>query len=406
MELPAVFSVVGRELLLMIPCILRCEGEGDTALSFPLCAEWLATTVHTLGVDASGKGGRLGSQAQRIEEGTKCSIRDVKAAAKHDLIYESWMSTAELNSNGESDKKPAKEKDTSTVPLSFWKLSNGKKFYRGYILEATQIEEVFKREPVFVQLRDDVGATTYSVSHTVEAVVHLWSLGVLTAAGCGIGSVHAVVRSNLLVEPSEVEEGEIRKQQQHPVESLYESAVATQPVASFAYSVDLVPRRKELKKEQSAAFVMLKQQRSSDDFTRVGCQLLSSIQMAKATRSLQKKRTQVLFPCRYFTEERCTKIERRQDSLSHTVEAVVHLWSLGVLTAAGCGIGSVHAVVRSNLLVEPSEVEEGEICSPYWGLTPCPSGAWLFSLFVLFLGNPGFTAGRGFNPAGGAPGGG
>ncbi|KZV50378.1 MIT family transporter: magnesium/cobalt ion [Dorcoceras hygrometricum] len=44
-------------------------------------------------------------------------------------------------------------------------------------------------------------------------------------------------------------------------------------------------------------------------------------------------------------------------------------------------------------------------CSPYWGLTPCPSGAWLFSLFVLFSGNPGFTAGRGFNPAGGAPGG-
>ncbi|KZV50538.1 hypothetical protein F511_27024 [Dorcoceras hygrometricum] len=28
------------------------------------------------------------------------------------------MSTAELNSNGESDKKPAKEKDASTVPLS------------------------------------------------------------------------------------------------------------------------------------------------------------------------------------------------------------------------------------------------------------------------------------------------
>ncbi|KZV27993.1 hypothetical protein F511_27319 [Dorcoceras hygrometricum] len=45
-------------------------------------------------------------------------------------------------------------------------------------------------------------------------------------------------------------------------------------------------------------------------------------------------------------------------------------------------------------------------CSPYWGLTPCPSGAWFVSLFVLFSGNPGFTAGRGFNPAGGAPGGG
>ncbi|KZV36161.1 beta-1,4-mannosyl-glycoprotein 4-beta-N-acetylglucosaminyltransferase-like [Dorcoceras hygrometricum] len=32
----------------------------------------------------------------------------------------------------------------------------------------------------------------YVVSHTVEAVVHLCSLGVLTAAGCEIGSVHAV----------------------------------------------------------------------------------------------------------------------------------------------------------------------------------------------------------------------
>ncbi|KZV31895.1 hypothetical protein F511_42369 [Dorcoceras hygrometricum] len=44
------------------------------------------------------------------------------------------------------------------------------------------------------------------------------------------------------------------------------------------------------------------------------------------------------------------------------------------------------------------------LISPYWGLTPCPSGAWFVSLFVLFLGNPGFTAGRGFNPAGGAAG--
>ncbi|KZV34407.1 hypothetical protein F511_33774 [Dorcoceras hygrometricum] len=45
-------------------------------------------------------------------------------------------------------------------------------------------------------------------------------------------------------------------------------------------------------------------------------------------------------------------------------------------------------------------------CSPYWGLTPCPSGAWFVSLFVLFSGNPGFTACRGFNQAGGVPGGG
>ncbi|KZV28107.1 hypothetical protein F511_17258 [Dorcoceras hygrometricum] len=34
--------------------------SGDTALSFLLCAEWLATTVHRLGIDASGKGGRVG----------------------------------------------------------------------------------------------------------------------------------------------------------------------------------------------------------------------------------------------------------------------------------------------------------------------------------------------------------
>ncbi|KZV23249.1 TMV resistance protein N-like [Dorcoceras hygrometricum] len=55
-------------------------------------------------------------QAQRIEEGTKCSSRGDKSAAKQLTNYR-WMSTAELNSNGESDKKPAKEKDTSTVPL-------------------------------------------------------------------------------------------------------------------------------------------------------------------------------------------------------------------------------------------------------------------------------------------------
>ncbi|KZV27185.1 hypothetical protein F511_30723 [Dorcoceras hygrometricum] len=55
------------------------------------------------------------------------------------------------------------------------------------------------------------------------------------------------------------------------------------------------------------------------------------------------------------------KDQSRESVVSHTAAAVVHLWSLGVLTAAGCGIGSVHAVVRSNLLVEPSEVEEGEM---------------------------------------------
>ncbi|KZV18781.1 hypothetical protein F511_15019 [Dorcoceras hygrometricum] len=39
-----------------------------------------------------------------------------------------------------------------------------------------------------------------------------------------------------------------------------------------------------------------KQLTTYEEFTRAGCQLLSSIQMEKTTRSLQKKRTQVLFP--------------------------------------------------------------------------------------------------------------
>ncbi|KZV39122.1 hypothetical protein F511_15349 [Dorcoceras hygrometricum] len=99
------------------------------------------------------------------------------------------MSTAELNSNGENDKKPAKEKDT--------------KIHSQFIGE-----RISKRLSVPIQARRRK-THVYVVSHTVAAVVHLRSLGVLTAAGCGIGSVHAVVRSNLLVEPSEVEEGEM-----------------------------------------------------------------------------------------------------------------------------------------------------------------------------------------------------
>ncbi|KZV52026.1 cysteine protease [Dorcoceras hygrometricum] len=54
-------------------------------------------------------------------------------------------------------------------------------------------------------------------------------------------------------------------------------------------------------------------------------------------------------------------VEENQQMSVTQLRLLCNLWSLGVLTAAGCGIGSVHAVVRSNLLVEPSEVEEGEI---------------------------------------------
>ncbi|KZV28351.1 Ycf2 [Dorcoceras hygrometricum] len=63
------------------------------------------------------------------------------------------MSTAELNSNGENDKKPAKEKDTSTIPLSVLYrtylngknvVSNGINFYRGFIYKGSAIEEEFE----------------------------------------------------------------------------------------------------------------------------------------------------------------------------------------------------------------------------------------------------------------------
>ncbi|KZV20819.1 hypothetical protein F511_43481 [Dorcoceras hygrometricum] len=106
--------------------------------------------------------------AQRIEERAKCSSRRNISAAKQLTIYERCLSTAELNSKWRKRQKPAKEKDASTVLVSvlyrgalhqngkktrqpsgalksFWKLSNGKKFSRGYIFEATPIEEVVKR---------------------------------------------------------------------------------------------------------------------------------------------------------------------------------------------------------------------------------------------------------------------
>ncbi|KZV48431.1 hypothetical protein F511_17513 [Dorcoceras hygrometricum] len=130
-------------------------------------------------------------------------------------------------------------------------------------------------------------------------------------------------------------------------EQSQESAVIGKSSRELQYPVAGNPgakNRRSSKAQQLKNESAAKQLTTYEEFMKVGCQLLSSIQMAKTTRSLQKKRTQVLFPV-----------------VSHTVAAVVHLRSLGVLTAAGCGIGSVHEVVRSNLLVEPSEVEEGEM---------------------------------------------
>ncbi|KZV20773.1 hypothetical protein F511_04131 [Dorcoceras hygrometricum] len=115
------------------------------------------------------------------------------------------MSTAELNSNGKNDKKPAKEKDAILEAFQ-WEEILQRLYIRGDAIEEERVRLSERRVPVQARRRKTL---VYVVSHTVEAVVHLWSLRVLTAAGCGIGSVHAVVRSNLLVEPSEVEEGEM-----------------------------------------------------------------------------------------------------------------------------------------------------------------------------------------------------
>ncbi|KZV19638.1 hypothetical protein F511_17969 [Dorcoceras hygrometricum] len=78
----------------------------------------------------------------------------------------------------------------------------------GGLFDTVEYSQVRRLKLAILQLRDHA-QRWWKVSHTVAAGVHLWSLGVLTAAGCGIGSVHEVVRSNILVEPSEVEEGEM-----------------------------------------------------------------------------------------------------------------------------------------------------------------------------------------------------
>ncbi|KZV52365.1 hypothetical protein F511_04970 [Dorcoceras hygrometricum] len=44
-------------------------------------------------------------------------------------------------------------------------------------------------------------------------------------------------------------------------------------------------------------------------------------------------------------------------------------------------------------------------CSSYWGLTPMSLWDWLFCLSACCSGLPGYSAGLGVDPAGGAPGG-
>ncbi|KZV29981.1 hypothetical protein F511_41124 [Dorcoceras hygrometricum] len=59
-------------------------------------------------------------QTQRKNSAEAQSSSRHESAAKQLMIYESWMSTAELNSNGENDKEACKRKDTRTIPCRYF----------------------------------------------------------------------------------------------------------------------------------------------------------------------------------------------------------------------------------------------------------------------------------------------
>ncbi|KZV41518.1 hypothetical protein F511_34878 [Dorcoceras hygrometricum] len=59
---------------------------------------------------------RFQSQYSKISAEYEFSRSDL-SATKQLTIYESWMSTAELNSNGENDKKPAKKRTQVLFPV-------------------------------------------------------------------------------------------------------------------------------------------------------------------------------------------------------------------------------------------------------------------------------------------------
>ncbi|KZV15582.1 hypothetical protein F511_41293 [Dorcoceras hygrometricum] len=64
--------------------------------------------------------------------------------------------------------------------------------------------------PAEVPSKHDDVKLVYVVSHTVAAGVHLWSLRVHTSAACVGGCLQMCCNhQSLLVEPSEVEEGEM-----------------------------------------------------------------------------------------------------------------------------------------------------------------------------------------------------
>ncbi|KZV41260.1 hypothetical protein F511_41487 [Dorcoceras hygrometricum] len=252
-------------------------------------------------------------QAQRIEEVAKRSSRSVKSAAKQLTIYESWMSTAELNSNGESDKKPAKEKDAiasySAISRCYLKIVIAKrcrlhKFIRQRFALALKIQQ-----EDFALFISAVEATVDPVATQRFPVAVFWS-------------------NQTQEDESIVVEEDSGEAFDQPDAS--NSSIHVQSQEIQAQRIEEVAKRSS-RSVKSAA------------------KQLTIYESWMSTAELNSN------------GESDKKPAKEKDAISHTVEAVVHLWSLGVLTAVGCGIGSVHVVVRSNLLVEPSEVEEGEM---------------------------------------------
>ncbi|KZV19926.1 hypothetical protein F511_16005 [Dorcoceras hygrometricum] len=126
---------------------------------------------------------KLKYQTQSIQS-TKISAEDEfrrcdKPAAKQLTIYEELSkleSTAELNSNGENDKKPAKEKDASTIPCRYFTrhISNGMKLCPtgrnlngGLYISRAPLKKVDEWTSV-----RDVGATTAQLQKYIDYTVH------------------------------------------------------------------------------------------------------------------------------------------------------------------------------------------------------------------------------------------
>ncbi|KZV46053.1 hypothetical protein F511_23357 [Dorcoceras hygrometricum] len=215
-------------------------------------SRWFERAVARISSSAKhpGANNRRSSKAQQLKN---------VSAAKQLTIYKSWMSTAERNSNGESDKtqsrsrwkEPMAEIKSCKLPqfkgtrfVLFWEtvqfteerctsvfgallvsfldvqeqellqlqcISSAQNHLTRFKCAAADLlilvfsdQQVVSEQVVleralilkhmcyvfkFPSKHDDV-KLVYVVSHTVAAGVHLWSLGVLTAAGCGIGSVH------------------------------------------------------------------------------------------------------------------------------------------------------------------------------------------------------------------------